>query len=59
LTRLGEAGWDAWILARIAGHSSIAISARYVHPSEDAVMNVFSRMLTPKGLERDSVKTLK
>jgi len=33
LTRLGESGCDVWTLARIAGHSSIAISARYVHPS--------------------------
>ena len=36
LTRLGESGCDAWTLARIAGHSSIAISSRYVHPPEDA-----------------------
>jgi hypothetical protein len=50
LTRLGGAACDAWTLARIAGHSSIAISARYVHPSEDAVMNVFSGMLSPKQL---------
>ena len=35
LTRLGASGCDAWTLARIAGHSSVAISARYVHPSED------------------------
>ena len=46
LTRLGEAGCDAWTLARIAGHTSIAMSARYVHPSNDAVLNVFSRMHT-------------
>jgi integrase len=38
LTRLGESGYNVWTLARIAGHSSIAISARYVHPSEDAVL---------------------
>jgi len=38
LTRLGQSGCDAWTLARIAGHSSIAISCRYVHPSEDAVL---------------------
>jgi len=38
LTRLGGAGCDAWTLARIAGHSSIAMSARYVHPSQDAVI---------------------
>jgi integrase len=31
LTRLGASGCDAWTLARIAGHSSIAISSRYVH----------------------------
>jgi hypothetical protein len=48
--RLGEAGCDAWTLARIAGHSSIAMSARYVHPSQDAVMNIFSRLQTPKEL---------
>lgn len=54
LTRLGEAGCDAWTLARIAGHSSIAISARYVHPSEDAVMNVFLRMNVPKLITRSS-----
>jgi integrase len=49
LTRLGESGCDAWTLARIAGHSSIAISARYVHPSEDAVLNAISRLAIPAG----------
>ena len=44
LTRLGESGCDAWTLARIAGHSSITISARYVHPSEDAVLAAMSRL---------------
>jgi integrase len=44
LTRLGESGCDAWTLARIAGHSSIAISARYVHPSEDAVLSAIERL---------------
>jgi integrase len=44
LTRLGESGCDAWTLARIAGHSSIAISSRYVHPSEDVVLNAMERM---------------
>src|SRR5580704_6930401 len=38
LTRLGESGCDAWTLARIAGHSNISMSSRYVHPSEDAVL---------------------
>ena len=44
LTLLGESGCDAWTLARIAGHSNISISQRYVHPSEDAVLNALSRL---------------
>jgi integrase len=44
LTRLGESGCNVWTLARIAGHSSIAISARYVHPSEDAVFGALTQM---------------
>jgi integrase len=44
LTRLGASGCDAWTLARIAGHSSIAISTRYVHPSEDAVLAAVERL---------------
>jgi integrase len=44
LTRLGESGCDTWTLARIAGHSNISISQRYVHPSEDAVLNALSRL---------------
>ena len=44
LTRLGESGCDVWTLARIAGHSSIAMSARYVHPSGDAVLAALDRL---------------
>ena len=44
LTRLGESGCDAWTLARIAGHTSIAISTRYVHPSEDSVLSAVERL---------------
>ena len=44
LTRLGESGCDAWTLARIAGHSSISMSSRYVHPSENAVLDAMSRL---------------
>jgi integrase len=44
LTRLGASGCDAWTLARIAGHSSIAISSRYVHPSEDAVLTAMGNL---------------
>ncbi len=44
LTRLGESGCDAWTLARIAGHSSISMSKRYVHPSEDAVLAAMEKL---------------
>jgi len=44
LTRLGQSGCDAWTLARIAGHSSITMSARYVHPSEEAVLNAVEKL---------------
>jgi integrase len=44
LTRLGESGCDAWTLARIAGHSSVSMSARYVHPSEDAVLAALDKL---------------
>jgi integrase len=45
LTRLGESGCDVWTLARIAGHSSIAMSSRYVHPSADRVLDAMSNFL--------------
>lgn len=44
LTRLGQSGCDAWTLARIAGHSSIAMSARYVHPQQEAVLGALPRL---------------
>ena len=50
LTRLGASGCDVWTLARIAGHSSIQMSAKYVHPGEDAVLNAMARLPEPKAL---------
>jgi integrase len=47
LTRLAESGCDAWTLAKIAGHTSISISSRYVHPSADAVLGALSRLPLP------------
>ena len=43
LTRLAEAGVDAFTLARIAGHSSISITQRYCHPQADAVERAFAK----------------
>lgn len=44
LTRLGEAGVDAWTLARIAGHSSIKMSMGYVHTSATNMSEAISRL---------------
>jgi integrase len=44
LTRLGEPGCDVWTLARIAGHSSITMSSRYVHPGNDAVVEAMLKL---------------
>jgi integrase len=49
LTRLGESGCNVWTLARIAGHSSIGISARYVHPGDDAVLSALSQLQIAGG----------
>jgi integrase len=50
LTRLGErAGGDVFALAKIAGHSSITITQRYVHPQADAINRVFSGSPLPVG----------
>jgi integrase len=46
LTRLGESGCNVWTLARIAGHSSIAMSGRYVHPGDDAVLSALAQLQT-------------
>jgi integrase len=42
LTQLAEAGCDAFTLARIAGHTSITITQRYIHPQADAIQRAFA-----------------
>jgi hypothetical protein len=44
LTRLEEAGGDAFTIMKIAGHSSITISQRYVHPSPESLERAFERL---------------
>jgi integrase len=60
LTQLGEAsGGDVFALAKIAGHSSITITQRYIHPQAAAIERVFTglkrsreRVGTKLGTER-------
>lgn len=44
LTRLGEAGADAFTIMRLAGHSSVTVSQRYVHPTLDHCETAFERL---------------
>jgi integrase len=44
LTRLGQAGADAFTIMRIAGHSSITTSQRYVHPSSETLGLAIARL---------------
>ena len=56
LTRLGEAGVDAFTIMRIAGHSSVTVSQRYVHPSPEALERAFERLEAfNKGARKDEL----
>jgi hypothetical protein len=44
LTRLGESGVDVFSIMKIAGHSSVKVSERYVHPSSESVERAFARL---------------
>jgi len=46
LSQLANAGCDVFTLARIAGHSSITITQRYVHPQADAIERAFFQTKT-------------
>lgn len=54
LTRVGLSGCDIWTLARIAGHSSTKMSERYVHPSDEAVVQALERMPQWKELSEQN-----
>ncbi len=44
LTRLGQAGADPFTIQKIAGHSNINISTRYVHPTPEMVERAFEKL---------------
>ena len=54
-TRLGDAGADAFQIQRLAGHSSITISQRYVHIGRDRLFEAVSK-LVPKDKTAETPK---
>ena len=56
LTRLGEAGADSFTIKRIAGHSSVTVSERYVHPTPEGLERAFERLETFNGAAFDGLQ---
>ena len=52
LTQLAQAGCDTFTLARIAGHSSITITQRYIHPQADAIERAFAPFGAKTSIKR-------
>ena len=56
LTRLGEAGADSFTIMRVAGHSSVTISQRYVHPTPESMERAFERLQELNQTKQERVK---
>jgi integrase len=57
LTNLEAAGCDAYTLARIAGHTSIRMTERYVHPQAEAIERAFARVAARQEVVTDGGHT--
>jgi integrase len=44
LTRIGENYNDPFVIMKIAGHSSITMTQRYIHPQQDAIGRAFANL---------------
>jgi integrase len=53
LTRLGAENVEVHTLAKIAGHSSILMTMRYVHPQTESVERAFAKL--PDSIKVDSI----
>jgi integrase len=45
-TRLAESGADAFTIMKLMGHSTVAVSQRYVHPSPESLERAVERLVT-------------
>jgi integrase len=57
-TRLGEAATEAFLIQRLAGHHSVTVSERYVHPTaESAVLAIRRLDAANRGVSGTSTAT--
>ena len=59
LTRLGQSGADPFTIQKIAGHSSITISTRYVHPTPEMVEKAFAGLENLNALKQAEAQAKK
>jgi len=55
LTRRGEAGADAFAIQKIAGHSSIVVSQRYVHPTRERIESAFAALESYNAVQQQKL----
>jgi integrase len=48
-TRLGEAATEAFLIQRLAGHHSVTVSERYVHPTPESAVLAIRRLDAANG----------
>jgi len=48
-TRLGASGVDAFVIKRVMGHSSVAVSEQYIHPTPESLERAFERLENYNG----------
>ena len=53
LTRLGLAGVEAFTITKLAGHSSVTVSQRYVHPTPQGMKHAVARL---EDLNRQAIE---
>jgi hypothetical protein len=49
LTRLGLAGVEAFTIMKLAGHGSVVVSQRYVHPTPQAMEQAVAKLDAMNG----------
>jgi integrase len=56
LTRFGGAGADAFTIKKVAGHSSVTISERYIHPTPEGQERAFERFANMTGTDTERME---